>query len=585
MTIKWDRLGQPQFDVVVDRLLLAEWGGRSDVSAYSPDGRGGDGGIDFRVTTALGELTVYQFKYFPEGVFARSRERRRRQIRDSFAKAMTSSPSRWVLVVPCKLTPPEREFVESLAGDGSTVTIEVLDVVGLDLLLSRHDGVRRYLERDPVLEAAAEYQLGTAAIEDVDDLTQRVRGLAGRAADMDPYWAPEYRTEGATVWISVRPKSPDAEAKRPIVTHFELDEDSATAEDRAAFRRSIGFGIGEPVTVPIVARKESGPEFFQIDGPGILTLEYGKYPRPEERFAVRLLAPDGTQLGTHDGVVAHAGGGAEGGTVELIFYGGLRIRFLLPHDKARPGNAELDLEVGGIMVADAADTLTLRRVLCRETARVEILREGLVVSGLTLDSFSDPVDPALDALDQFANDLAFVERHSGGRRRFPARYTPHDRLVARMARLALEGQCVLVPPFINIHAQIEEDVSPEGVADAGMLLASQNPIRHQRPSFELDFGGVAYEIGPVLLYSPKVGVADSGRLLGLLDKGGIGGERVTFTPDPSEPWRLVHLPTWDDQARLVPVPWEAVGIDEHPSLDRIRTAGIAETGIRAVESA
>ncbi|ARK05978.1 hypothetical protein B8281_15900 [Cellulosimicrobium sp. TH-20] len=40
VTIKWDQLGQPQFDVAVDRLLLAEWGGRPDVSAHSPDGRG-----------------------------------------------------------------------------------------------------------------------------------------------------------------------------------------------------------------------------------------------------------------------------------------------------------------------------------------------------------------------------------------------------------------------------------------------------------------------------------------------------------------------------------------------------------------
>ncbi|ARK05977.1 hypothetical protein B8281_15895 [Cellulosimicrobium sp. TH-20] len=490
-----------------------------------------------------------------------------------------------MLVVPCKLTPAEREFVESLAGEGSTVAIEVLDVVGLDLLLARHDDVRRYLERDPVLEAVAEYQVKTAVIEDVDDLTQRVRDLAARAADLDPYWAPDYRIEGRTVWISVRPKSPDAEAKRPILTHFELDEDSATDADRAAFRRSIGFGIGEPVTVPIVARKESGPDFVQIDGPGILTLEYGKTPRPEERFTVRLIAPDGSQLGTHDGVVAHAGGGPEGVTLELDFYGGLTIRFLLPHDKARPGNAELNLEVGGVMVADAADALTLRRVLCRETARVEILREGQVVSGLTLDPFNDPVDPALDALDQFANDLAFVERHAGGRRRFPARYTPFDRLVARMARLALEGQCVLVPPFISIHARIEEDLPPEGVDEVGMVLASRRPMRHQRPSFELDFGGLAYDIGPVLLYSPNVGIADSGRLLRLLDEGKIGGERVTFSPDEAEPWRLVHLPTWDDHARLVPVPWEAVGIDEHGSLDRIRAAGIAGRGVPAIETA
>src|SRR5690606_32013157 len=145
VVIDWRQVGREPFDVAVERLLEAKWRAEPGAAAFSPDGRGGDGGIDFQATTALGELTIYQFKYYPDGGLGGSS--RKRHIRASFDQAARHRPHRWVLVVPCKLTPGERAFVEGLAGDAGP-RIEILDRVGLDVLLAEHDDVRRYLERD-----------------------------------------------------------------------------------------------------------------------------------------------------------------------------------------------------------------------------------------------------------------------------------------------------------------------------------------------------------------------------------------------------------------------------------------------------
>ena len=110
MIDRW-QVGRERFDVAVERLLKMKWDAESGASAFAPDGRGGDGGIDFQVTTALGELTICQFKYCPDGGLGVSN--RKRHIRESFDQAARDRSQHWVLVVPCK----ERVFVEGLVRD------------------------------------------------------------------------------------------------------------------------------------------------------------------------------------------------------------------------------------------------------------------------------------------------------------------------------------------------------------------------------------------------------------------------------------------------------------------------------------
>lgn len=563
VVIDWRQVGRERYDLAVEMLLKAKWDAEPGATAFSPDGRGGDGGVDFQATTALGELTIYQFKYYPDGGLGVSS--RKRHVRSSFDQAARHRPQRWVLVVPCKLTPGERAFVEGLAGQTGP-RIEILDRVGLDVLLAEHDGVRRYLERDPILEAVGEYQATTAAVKDGDDLAERVRQLANRGADMDPYWAPDFRIENGVTIITPRPKSPDAPKKSPIVATFTLDPESASQEDRAAFQRSIGYGVGEPVEVPVVTSKVTGPAFFSIDGPGMLAFAATKRPRPEERVSIEL-RDDTEVLAEHDGVVTHAGAGPEGGTVELAFYGGFTVRFLLPHDTGAAVRAELRLSVAGLMVSDAVEVLRLRRSICRDAREIVVRRDGEVAAAFTLDQFEDPADDALEAIEQFVEDLAALEGHLKVRKRMPTSYTTYDRVQARMARLAIEGACVLVPEWLKVGLRISEG-DRSLPADLGRFIATQNPMEIRQPGFELSICGWHVDVGPVQLTSPRVGFAEPGRLLRLLQSGSLDGELAPLVPASHAPWRLTRLANESSGGADVPVPWCAIGVDEHPALQR-----------------
>lgn len=46
VAIDWRQIGREQFDGAVERLLKAKWDAEPGASAFSPDGRGGDSGID-----------------------------------------------------------------------------------------------------------------------------------------------------------------------------------------------------------------------------------------------------------------------------------------------------------------------------------------------------------------------------------------------------------------------------------------------------------------------------------------------------------------------------------------------------------
>ena len=118
----WERCGRERFEAIVESLLVNKHETERTGRAQAVDGRGGDGGIDVDVTLDDGTLeTIYQLKHFPEGLSGNYRDTRRRQIRGSYVTAMKQRPKRWVLVVPCNLTPKERSWLRSLAGKGGVV--------------------------------------------------------------------------------------------------------------------------------------------------------------------------------------------------------------------------------------------------------------------------------------------------------------------------------------------------------------------------------------------------------------------------------------------------------------------------------
>ncbi|MFE9217478.1 hypothetical protein ACFYN3_14170 [Streptomyces lavendulae] len=88
MAIDWDHLTQPRFDRIVEALVHRLYAVDAEVEVMN--GRGGDGGIDIKVTVD-GRVWIYQLKYFPDG-FPGSYQGRRAGIKRSFRKALEHDP-------------------------------------------------------------------------------------------------------------------------------------------------------------------------------------------------------------------------------------------------------------------------------------------------------------------------------------------------------------------------------------------------------------------------------------------------------------------------------------------------------------
>ncbi|MEV0411116.1 hypothetical protein AB0I68_10000 [Streptomyces sp. NPDC050448] len=82
MAIAWGPITQPRLDRIVEALVHRLYAEDAEVEVMN--GRGGDGGIDIKVT-ADGRVWIYQLKYFPNG-FPGSYEGRGAGIKRSFRR-------------------------------------------------------------------------------------------------------------------------------------------------------------------------------------------------------------------------------------------------------------------------------------------------------------------------------------------------------------------------------------------------------------------------------------------------------------------------------------------------------------------
>ncbi|MFH8293033.1 hypothetical protein [Streptomyces sp. NPDC018059] len=153
MAIEWDRVGQPGFGRIVEALVHRMYDASALVEVVN--GRGGDAGIDIKVTHQS-RVRIFQLKYYLDGFPTASFKGRRKSIKGSFTRAMEHQPYEWALVVPSTLSPAEREFVMSLAA-GQTVRVQVWDRAKLDGLMATHADLETSFNRNQLFEAAQIY--------------------------------------------------------------------------------------------------------------------------------------------------------------------------------------------------------------------------------------------------------------------------------------------------------------------------------------------------------------------------------------------------------------------------------------------
>ncbi|MEV4865497.1 hypothetical protein [Streptomyces ossamyceticus] len=335
------------------------------------NGRGGDDGIDIKVTCDS-LVRVFQLKYYPDGFPTASHKGRRKSIKESFARAMRCGPQEWVLVVPCVLTAAERAFVRSLA-DGLPVGVEVWDRAKLDDLLAVHADVEASFTRDQLFEAAKVYGQERALLMDgIHDVSARVTALGGQADGLDEHWTVDFARQDDTVVHTLRGKHPRAHEVSPIV--ITLSGIGPLAPEQAeAVRRSLGYGLDEKVVLPrgtVGKMTVAGPAFLAREHQDVEVRWHPAEAAPLAGMDADLVFVDGEQVtASYPGTLQHLGRGPTGRSTRITL-AGCHLRLLTPEDAGAAASLEFTFSLEGLEPAAALRVLRLHRPAHRGRRRL-----------------------------------------------------------------------------------------------------------------------------------------------------------------------------------------------------------------------
>ncbi|MBM4468093.1 hypothetical protein GS502_00940 [Rhodococcus hoagii] len=564
--ISWDRLGQAQFDRVVEILIARQW--RDIATVVSPDGRGGDGGIDIEVRHGS-RRRIYQLKYFVDGFSGDKKSTRQRQVRNSYLAALRLDPpvAEWVLVVPSKLTPGEREFVQGLeTPEGPKIAIH--DRLDLDVLACDYPDVYRYLERDQMRENAQLYNREIDSLfGGIGDLTKRIGELGSIADSTDLDWGVQFSRTQDGVSCSVYPKHPQAHVRTPIVITLEGAFGPEHSAARRAMDRAVKFGASGTVVLPAETVRS-----VAISGPALLA---GRHENVEVRLArltqspyigsrseLHFLDGDGLLMATHEGEVTHMNRGTDGFALEISFYEHLHVELLFPHDRGLPGEGKISYNFRRIRPGDALGVVSLLRLLRRQGTFKVFVEANELMSLANDDSSvasSSASDEDLDFIESLAHDLQVVQTHCRTTFVMPDEVEPLDRINLRVARLLIEGHVVASPEAPTGFVTLTGTDTPELRA----LLSRSAEIRLTQRNFTLVFCGKHLVLGDVYAFHPHATPVNGGEVLEALDAGRAAGLKVHLRPGDDAYFNLALASRMSDAMRLqTPTAWDLPGIDQ-----------------------
>lgn len=263
--IDWRHIDEKTFNELVETLLVQEET-REGRRAMALDGRGGDGGIDVDVRVEqTNQLThIYQLKYFPGGMSG-GHIARRSQVKKSLSAALKSEPSQgwaWTLVLPSKVTAPERKAVRAMR-PGSKPEIRFMGPPELDRLLGLHPEIERRFTADYAVEVLREVHRESAALTRPDDLAAEATRLRDRLDGRSVYWGMAFGVEpDGSVRETVFAKRDDAHEREPLSVNLSLQFGPESEAQRKAFADAMNYGVVEEVELTsevIQAFQTSGP--------------------------------------------------------------------------------------------------------------------------------------------------------------------------------------------------------------------------------------------------------------------------------------------------------------------------------------
>ncbi|WP_259256830.1 hypothetical protein [Tsukamurella ocularis] len=535
--INWDTIGQLNFDRVAENLICRRYPDADQ--AYAVDGRGGDGGDGGKdIVIRQGNRTrIFQLKYFPEGFSGGFKQTRQRQITKSYNSALRHNPFEWVLVVPRNLTTDERTFVEGLsAGDPDAPIINIIGRKELDDLVIDNPDVDRWWNRDSLREAAKLYQQETSLLLDPQrDLAQRVRDLGSIVDAVDSDWTLDFRRDGDQITQILRPRHNRAHITSPIRVSFSAAFGPEHADLERQLQRSIAFGTADVVELPAEVLSS-----FRVDGPELVASEttpvklllspVSEAPGIGMTVELRILDENGELTNSHDGKVSYAGDGTEGFSLDLAFcHGKLTVQLLYPRDMG-PGDTGticLSYDLADCLPYEVLQVFALARgIKTAPRFELHLAGEGLLMALNT----NQPVggdDEQSAILEEIAEDLDVLQRHSGVHFTLPSEFTDKERADLRVARILLDGGLAASPSARSYTLPLDcvED-SPQLRA----LLAG--PFRMEWPARELavELAGKTMRVGGVTVFHPSAVAVNGPEVIAALESGDTDEVSVRFAP-------------------------------------------------------
>ncbi|MFE5732429.1 hypothetical protein ACFQ7A_16160 [Streptomyces sp. NPDC056528] len=153
-----------------------------------------------------------------------------------------------------------------------------------------------------------------------------------------------------------------------------------------------------------------------------------------------------------------------------------------------------------------------------------------------------------------------VQRHCEQYFPVPAEATPSDRIALRMARLLVQGHCV-ISPFMP-QARFTLNGEDSSVLRA-LLSGETHALRGGSDEFAVTLAGRHLDLGPVFFFHPRVAADAEGSrpALSALEAGHGDGEKVTVRPADGERFRLI-LQSSPADAEQAPVSLRLSGFPE-----------------------
>lgn len=483
LRVPWADLDPGTYEDLVATMLS-----REHPTARRVDGSGGDGGCDVAFPTAGGE-EVFELKSWT----GRVTDSRRSQLRRSLDRARGRQPVVWHAVVPIDLTPKEQEWFGRLVA-GVPFPCHWRGRTWLDGRLADYPQLVRYFcgsGSDEMVEAFRDFTLEQAALAGgLSDGVERLRVLARRIDDLNPFHRIQVTIDGGDVFVGSRPRYPgaDDDAPQTITATFVFPptDDGRAAAER--FRRFLDYG--DPVEV--------GPEYVEAmefsellgvpAGPGTFLFSGGGDQDVDIGAVLEVVA----DMDGEDEVVASlpvrfaaARGGSLGSTATgADASGALTVTVVLDRGAGHT-SVNFRFNSSGVMPQAALSACNLLGNLVPGRAVAVRLDGGAVVGPFRLDGDIE----GFVGTASLVTDLDELQRRTGHLFATPSGLTLADHEDIREALALLDGD-VLTEPWTELTLQSLAATVPDlldAVHGGGSLVAMSRS--------DLDLGGHLVPLG------------------------------------------------------------------------------------------